>query len=140
MATFCFLSREASSSLPSWSRRHTILKASEMLRDMEGARESCSEMLLSARTGAESDVRAAWIFSSPWLSVFENAAAQKRAARLTERIPTRSAPRPHTEPTPSKLVGMAMYLLSCSRALGSVGLSFERPSNGECGHPVQSWC
>ena len=60
-ATFCFLSREASSSLPSRSRRHTISKASEVLRALEGARNSVSQMGLSARTGPKSYSRAAWI-------------------------------------------------------------------------------
>ena len=42
VATFCFLSCETSSSLPSRSRRHTSLKASKVPRDMEGARNSFS--------------------------------------------------------------------------------------------------
>ena len=73
---FCSLSCEESSSLPFRSKQHTILNASVVLRAMEGARNSSSQLLQSARIGAKSNARVAWNFSSPLLSVFEHAAVR----------------------------------------------------------------
>ena len=44
VATFCFLFCRASSSLPSWSKRHTTLKASAVPQAMEGARKCFSQL------------------------------------------------------------------------------------------------
>ena len=53
VATFCFLSCGTSSSLPSWSRRHKMLNASAVLRAMQGARNSFSQLERSARIGCK---------------------------------------------------------------------------------------
>ena len=51
-----------------------------------GSKKVLSQLEKSAILSAKSNARAAWIFSSPWLSVFEHAAVRKGAARLTKWI------------------------------------------------------
>ena len=99
VATFCFF----------FGERQTISKAFAVLQTMVGARNSYSQSKDRAKNWSAIMRSSRLDFSRPCLSAVEHATTRQRAARLMEWMPTRSGPRPHKEPTPRELEGIALY-------------------------------